>query len=215
MVQRKPTIPPLVYRGTFTGLGAIASGSVYSGQLVKIVGLGTATGGDFRPSTNYVVPIVEPIRASDVAASGTRAVASDGSIQHKPIGVALADAPLQSQYLQLQFGKPLQQPTDVTMYASSTHTDVRRFSIITPKDSVQVWLPYSGGVPTGGEFLTLSSGVDGAVSISTAPDKDFIVGQVMGYTQHTSFSGVTVPNVDAYVLTYLDFHYGMAYSGAV
>ena len=206
MVKKKESIPELVYRGTPVGFGAIPSGSVYSGQLLVARGWGVLSGADYSvngSANNKVVPKLTAVSSSDVGASGT----SSGT-QYGVIGVAIGDAPIQAQYQQLQAGKPLANPTNVTQYETLTDTDVRRFSFATPNDAIQLWLPFSGSAPSAGDFLTLSSGVDGAVQVSASPFTDFTVGQVLGYQQASNFSGTTVPNIDAYVLTNLNFKYG-------
>lgn len=206
MVKRKTTIPALVYRGTPVGFGAIPDGNVYSGQLLQVTGWGINSGADYTPtgsgSYNNVVPKLKAVSAADVAVSGI----ASGTI-YKIVGVALGNAPLQDQYQQLQAGKPLADPYNATLYAIPTDTDVRRFAWISVNDAVQVWLPYSGAVPSPGDFLTLSSGVDGAVSVTSTPDTVFTVGNVLGYKKSSQFSGVTVSGIDAYVLTVLDFKY--------
>lgn len=206
MVKRKESIPELIYRGTPVGFGAIPSGSIYSGQLLVVAGWGVLSGADYSvngSANNKVVPKLKALLAANVGASGTAS-----GTTYKVIGVALGDAPIQSQYQQLQAGKPLAAPTNVTQYEILTDTDVRRFAYITPNDNVQVWLPFSGSAPSAGDYLTLGSGVDGSVSVSSTPHEDFTIGNVLGYQQAANFSGVTVPNIDAYVLTNLQFKYG-------
>lgn len=206
MVKRKESIPELIYRGTPMGYGAIPSGTIYSGQLLKVVGWGVLSGADYSinsSSANKVVPKLTPVTSAEVGASGTAS-----GTQYKVIGVALGNAPIQSQYQQLQAGKPLADAINVTQYELLTDTDVRRFAWVSNKDTVQMWLPFSGSAPSAGDYLTLSSGVDGAVSVSATPHEDFTVGMVLGYQQASNFSGVTVPLIDAYVLTVLDFKYG-------
>ena len=203
MVTKKASIPPLVYRGQPRGFGAIPSGTIYAGQLLSVVGLGQLTGADYNASTNKVVPIVKPIQAADVISNG-QASGTDFS----PIGVALGDAPIQDTYQQLQVGKPLADPTNATQYQITTDTDVRRMAFIKNGEDVQVWLPYSGAAPAGGDYLTLSSGVNGAVEKTSTPESVFTVGQVLGYAADSNFSGVTVPGISAYVLTFLEFKYG-------
>lgn len=203
MVTRKKTIPALVYRGTPVGFGAIPSGTINSGQFVRVTSFGILSGADYNPSTNNIVPVVEVISAQDVKNSGT-----ESGTLYRPIGIALGDAPIQATYQQLQMGKPLADPTNVTQYTIDTDTDVRRMAIITPNDAVQVWLPYSGSAPSAGDYLTLSSGVDGCVQVSSDVVNDFTVGIVQGYVTDTSFSGVTVTGIDKYVLTTLNFKYG-------
>ena len=206
MVKKKESIPELIYRGTPVGFGAIPSGSIYSGQLLQISGWGVLSGADYSvngSSANKVVPKLKAIPSADVGASGTQSGTTYGCV-----GVAIGNAPIQSQYQQLQAGKPLADPTNVTQYELLTDTDVRRFAFATPNDAIQVWLPFSGSAPSAGDYLALSSGVDGAVSVSATPHEDFTVGLVMGYQQAANFSGTTVPLIDAYVLTILDFKYG-------
>jgi hypothetical protein len=203
MVAKKASIPPLVYRGQPRGFGAIPSGTIYAGQLLGVVGLGQLTGADYNASTNKVVPIVKPIQKADVTASGVLS----GTI-YNPIGVALGDAPIQDTYQQLQVGKPLADPTNATQYQITTDTDVRRMAFVKNGEDVQLWLPFSGSAPSGGDYLTLSTGVDGAVSVTSTPETDFTVGQVLGYSADSNFSGVTVPGISAYVLTFLEFKYG-------
>lgn len=199
MVTRKKEIPDLIYRGMPVGIGAIPDGTVYSGQLVYITGFGILSGADYNPSTNQVVPKVKPISSADVKASGT----SSGTL-YRPIGVALGDAPIQATYQQLQMGKPLADPYNPTLYTIPTDTDVRRMAIITENDAVQIWLPFSGSAPSAGDYLTFSSGVDGAVQVASDPFAETTVGQVMGYKTDSSFSGVTVPGIYQYVLTQLN-----------
>lgn len=206
MVKKKESIPALIYRGTPVGYGAIPSGSIYSGQLLRISGWGVLSGADYSVNAsafNKVVPIMKAISASEVGASGTQS-----GTQYGVVGVAIGDAPIQSQYQQLAVGKPLAAPTNVTQYEILTDTDVRRFAFATPNDAIQLWLPYSGSTPSAGDYLALSSGVDGAVQVSANPFVDFTVGQIMGYQQAANFSGTTVPLIDAYVLTILTFKYG-------
>lgn len=205
MVKRKASIPDLVERGQFRGMGAIPSGTIYSGQLVTIVGFGVISDGDYIPTTNNVVPIVQPVSATLVAASGV-AVASGANL-YPIFGVAAGDAPVQSTYQQLKVGKPLEDPTDVTMYQNTYDTDVRRMAIITENDAVQMWLPYSGSAPSAGDYLTLSSGVDGAVSVTADPITNLTVGIVQGYKADSAYSGVTVPGISAYVLTTLKLRF--------
>jgi hypothetical protein len=203
MVTKKASIPPLVYRGQPRGFGAIPSGTIYAGQLLGVVGLGQLTGADYNASTNKVVPIVKPIQKADVTASGVLS----GTI-YNPIGVALGDAPIQDTYQQLQVGKPLADPTNATQYQITTDTDVRRMAFVKNGEDVQLWLPFSGSAPSGGDYLTLATGVDGAVSVTSTPETDFTVGQVLGYSADSNFNGVTVPGISAYVLTFLEFKYG-------
>lgn len=206
MVKRKESIPALIYRGMPVGYGAIPSGTIYSGQLLTVAGWGVLSGADYSvngSANNKVVPKLKAILSANVGASGTAS-----GTAYKVIGVALGNAPIQSQYQQLQVGKPLADAYNVTQYEILTDTDVRRFAFATPNDAIQVWLPFSGSAPSAGDYLTLSSGVDGAVSVSSTPHEDFTVGNVLGYQQASNFSGVTVPNIDAYVLTILDFKYG-------
>jgi len=211
MVKRKASIPALVYRGTPVGFGAIPSGTVYSGQLVTIRGWGILSGADFvATGANNVVPIVQAVQSSQVGASG-----SYSGSRYGVVGVALGDAPIQATYQQLQMGKPLANATNVTQYTITTDTDVRRMALITPNDAVQLWLPLSGTAPTAGQYLTLSSGVDGAVEVTTTPETDFTIGQAWGYSTDANFSGVTVPGIQKYVLTVLDFKYGGTSSGDI
>ena len=206
MVKKKESIPALIYRGTPMGYGAIPDGTIYSGQLLRISGWGVLSGADYSvngSANNKVVPKVTPVSSADVKASGTAS-----GTQYGVMGVALGNAPIQAQYQQLQAGKPLADAYNVTQYEILTDTDVRRMAFVSNKDVVQMWLPYSGSAPSAGDYLTLSSGVDGAVQVSADPHTDFTVGMVMGYQQASNFSGTTVPNIDAYVLTILDFKYG-------
>ena len=206
MVKKKESIPELIYRGTPVGMGAIPSGSIYSGQILRVSGWGVLSGADYSvnsSSSNKVVPKLKAVSASDVGASGTAS-----GTQYGVVGIALGDAPIQAQYQQLQAGKPLSDPTNVTQYEILTDTDVRRFAFITENDAVQMWLPFSGSAPSAGDYLTLSSGVDGAVQVSATPHEDLTVGVVMGYQQASNFSGTTVPLIDAYVLTVFNLKYG-------
>jgi len=203
MVTKKASIPDLVYRGTPIGFGAIPSGTIYAGQLLTAKAFGSLTGADWNASTNNVVPVVKPIANADVQASGV----TSGTI-YKVIGVALADGPVQDTYQQLQYGKPLADPTNVTQYQIPTDTDVRRIAYIKPGEDVQLWLPYSGAAPVAGDYLTLSAGADGVVTKTATPETDFTIGVTLGYTTDTSFLGVTVPGISAYVLTHLDLKYG-------
>ncbi len=211
-MKRLSTIPNLIHKGNFIALDAIvASGAtVYEGQIVKVVDWGQHLGGDFTPDiesgSNYTVPVVEPIKSADVATSGTTAIVS-GAVVHKPIGVVFLDQPIE--YGLRKIGKPLTEPADITFYGTNYDNDPRRVAVITPKDQVYLWLPFSGtSAPSVGDYLTLSSGVDGAVSVSADPINDIIVGKVLGYKTAPSFSGVTIPNVNQYVLTYLEFSNG-------
>jgi hypothetical protein len=203
MVAKKASIPPLVYRGQPRGFGAIPSGTIYAGQLLSVVGMGNLTGADYNASTNKVVPIVKPIQAADVTASGV----TSGTI-YNPIGVALGDAPIQDTYQQLQVGKPLANPTNATQYQITTDTDVRRMAFVKEGEDVQLWLPFEGSAPSGGDYLTLSASVNGAVTTTATPHTDFTVGQVLGYATDSNFNGVTVSGISAYVLTFLEFKYG-------
>jgi hypothetical protein len=165
--------------------------------------MGNLTGADYNASTNKVVPIVKPIQAADVTASGV----TSGTI-YNPIGVALGDAPIQDTYQQLQVGKPLANPTNATQYQITTDTDVRRMAFVKEGEDVQLWLPFEGSAPSGGDYLTLSASVNGAVTTTATPHTDFTVGQVLGYATDSNFNGVTVSGISAYVLTFLEFKYG-------
>lgn len=207
MVKKKAEIPALVFRGDFVGYNAIPSGTIYTGQLLKYtLASGINLGGDYPPTVNNEVPILAAISSADVKASGVVDL-QNGGIDYNIAGVAFGRAPIQATYQQLQMGRPLADATDVTQYLpSTTDTDVRRFAFIVESDDCELWLPFSGSQPNTGDWLTLSSGIDGAVQVASTASGTIKIGRVLGYRSDSSYSGVTVPGISAYVLTKLDFH---------
>ena len=127
MVARKKTIPPLVDVGTFVGINAIPSGTIYQGQMVQIVGVGNMIGGDYSPSTNLAIPIVKVITAANVTSSGVlkrhATNQESGTLNaeyYKIAGVAASRAPVQDTYQQLGVGKPIVAPENITLPSLST-----------------------------------------------------------------------------------------------
>lgn len=213
MVARKKTIPPIVDVGTFVGINAIPSGTIYAGQMVQIVGVGNMIGGDYSPSTNLAIPIVKVITAANVTSSGVlkrhATNPESGTLNaeyYKIFGVAAGQGPVQDIYQQLGVGKPIADPTNVTQYQYTSDTDIRRMSIITENDPVILWLPFTGTdliASDMGKYLTLSASIDGCVALTADGSRDITVGQVLGFSTDTSFMSGTVPGVDAYVKTRL------------
>jgi hypothetical protein len=205
MVKKKAEIPALVFRGDFVGYNAIPSGTIYSGQLLKFTAAsGVNLGGDYPPTISNEVPTLAAISSADVEASGVVNI-QNGGIDYNIAGVAFGQAPLQATYQQLQMGRPLADATDVTQYLpTTTDTDVRRFAYIVESDDCELWLPFSGTQPEIGTWLTLSSGVDGCVSPAATTSGTILIGRVIGYKEDSTYSGVTVPAINKYVLTKLD-----------
>lgn len=124
--------------------------------------------GSTTDRVEQIIPRADKVLNTNVATYGL--TISGSSHDYKILGISTTDAPLTF----LQTGSP----TDITQWfsGSSAFENMYIFGYVTDEP---VWMPYSGTLPTAGQYVTLSSGTSGYVSKLSDPYDKIVIGKVI------------------------------------